>query len=147
MKIAVKVLWIFLAWLLGWSLFYLMNLQTAYSADLSGKDIFLGKNQEFKCNSCHTVKSQGIVKVKVAEEEEEGEEIAGEEKVEPPDLSDVCSKKDSKIECTEDFLDKFLRKQIANTKGAKHKKRFKGTDEERKALIEWLMTLKGPSQK
>ncbi|MBI4209070.1 MAG: c-type cytochrome [Deltaproteobacteria bacterium] len=136
MKVAVKVLWISLAWLLGWTLFYLLNLQTAYSADLPGKKVFL----DYKCNACHTVKSVGIVKVEIKDEEAEEEE--GGEKVEPPDLSNLCSKKDSKIECTADFLDKFIRKQVADDKGGKHKKRFKGTPEERKTLVEWLLTLK-----
>ena len=67
MKLAVKVLWISLAWLLGWTLFYLLNLQTAYSADLPGKKIF----QEYKCQGCHAVKSQSIVKEEIKDEEEE----------------------------------------------------------------------------
>lgn len=123
--------------LAGSTLFYLINLQMAYPAT-SGKDIF----KEYKCQGCHTVKSQGIAKEEIKDEEEEEEESDDQKKVDPPDQSDLCSRKDSKIECTETFLDGFLRKKITNKKGDKHKKRFKGSPEERKVLIEWLMTLK-----
>ncbi|MBI4209071.1 MAG: c-type cytochrome [Deltaproteobacteria bacterium] len=134
MKLAVKALWISLAWLLGWTLFYLLNLQTAYSAD--GKAIF----QKYKCQSCHTVTSQGIAKEKqavVAEEDAEDEE----EKVEPPDLSDICSGKvESKIDWTKD-LEGWILKTKANKDEKKHKKLFKGTPEERKMLVDWLVAL------
>ncbi len=142
MKLAVKVLWISLAWLLGWTLFYLLNLQTAYSADLPGKKVFL----DSKCNQCHAVKDQGIAKTETPKsEEDEAEEE--EEKVDPPDLSEVCNGiVKSKIDWPKD-LDGWVQKTVLNSDGKKHKKSYKGTPENRKMLVDWLLTLcKSPSK-
>ncbi|VAX16575.1 hypothetical protein MNBD_NITROSPINAE02-2150 [hydrothermal vent metagenome] len=95
----------------------------------AGKTIFL----EYECASCHAVSAYGISIAK-SEEEEEDDDYGEEEAIEPPDLSNVGSKLDKK------FLSKFLRKKVA-IDGRKHKKRFKGTKQERKELVIWLSTL------
>lgn len=87
---------------------------------------------EQKCNKCHAVSAFGVEAKKddsdEAEEEEDGEERkAG-------DLSRIEDLKDA------DFYNKYLAKK-ERIEGKKHKKRFKGTDEERKALVDWLISI------
>ena len=84
---------------------------------LDGKAIFLAQ----KCNMCHSVPTQGIVRTM------KSEKMAG------PDLVNV--KEDAA------FLNKFLRKQ-ADLNGKKHGKAFTGTDEELGALIAWIQAQK-----
>ena len=110
----------------------------AASAAEDGKQIFLKK----ECNECHTVKAAGIEKLPAKEggakgDEEEGEE-AGEEETKPPDLSGVGKEHDH------DWIAKWLQKKVANDKGKKHRKRFKGSDAELDALASFLATLKTP---
>lgn len=108
---------------------------TASADDPAGKTIFLAS----KCNACHTVKEADI-KLLAAEtdsaSEEEAEPADPKAKaVEPPDLSGVANRH------TAEFMGKFLRKQ-ETIDGRKHRRRFRGTPEERDTLIAWLMTLK-----
>ena len=92
-----------------------------------GKEVFL----TYKCNSCHSIKSQSIAKkADPAEEEEKSESDR-----KPPDLSSVGKKHNA------DWITKFMLKQIDND-GEKHRKRFKGTEAELKLLAGWLETLK-----
>lgn len=88
---------------------------------------------EFKCTQCHTIDSLKIAKVKSEEKEEEAEE--GGKKVDPPDLSNAGKQHDVA------FISKWLLKE-EKIEGKKHKKKFKGTEEELKTLSEWLGTLK-----
>jgi mono/diheme cytochrome c family protein len=87
------------------------------AAKLDGKAIFLAQ----KCNVCHSVPTQGIVRTM------KSEKMAG------PDLVNV--KEDAA------FLGKFLRKQ-ADLHGKKHGKAFTGSDEELGALIAWIQAQK-----
>jgi cytochrome c2 len=80
-----------------------------------GKKIFIDN----KCNMCHTVKSQDIMS----------------KKSDAVDLSNVGTDK------TVDFLNKYLKKE-AKLNDKDHKSSFKGTDEELKVLVDWLLTLK-----
>lgn len=76
-----------------------------------------------KCNMCHAVSTAGIeAKVKS-------------EKMQGPDLAGISSRHEA------DWIAKFLRREV-QLDGADHKKEFKGTDEELKALIAWLETQK-----
>lgn len=86
-----------------------------------GKALFL----KHKCNSCHTVLAKSIGKVNPKR----------------PDLSGVG------LARKEEWLHLFLRKKVANEEGKKHKKRFAGSDEKRKVLVDWLLTLKTPPAK
>ena len=80
-----------------------------------GKKIFVDN----KCNMCHTVKSVGIES----------------KKSDATDLSTVGKDK------TTEFLMKYLKKETKlNDKD--HKSSFKGTDDELKTLVDWLLTLK-----
>ncbi len=84
----------------------------------AGKALFLAK----KCNLCHGIESQGIAKKS--------------EKMKGAELSDIGSKIQSA-----DWLKGWLL-QTELKDGDKHKKKFKGTDEELQTLIDWILTLK-----
>lgn len=81
-----------------------------------GKQIFVDK----KCTSCHSVESAGIEATK---------------KSGAVDLS----KAGDGVEA--DFMTKYLLKEEKIDDKA-HKTKFNGTDEELKALVDWLLTLK-----
>jgi cbb3-type cytochrome oxidase cytochrome c subunit len=104
-----------------------------------GMEIFLAN----KCSMCHTVVLAGIG---VPEEEVEAaateaervEPEKGDEDDGPPDLSDVGGRREA------EWLRLYLSKKEA-IDGRKHMKRFRGSDEETVALVEWLMTQKAPA--
>ncbi len=81
-----------------------------------GKKIFVDN----KCNMCHTVTAAAIES----------------KKSDAVDLSTVG--KDKTIE----FLTKYLKKE-AKLNDKDHKSAFKGSDEDLKVLVDWLLTLKG----
>jgi cytochrome c551/c552 len=81
-----------------------------------GKQIFVNN----KCSMCHTITSAGIES----------------KKSDAVDLSAVG--KDQTVE----FLMKFLKKE-AKLNDKDHKSSFKGSDEDLKTLVDWLLTLKG----
>jgi cytochrome c5 len=87
----------------------------ATNPDGDGKKIFVDN----KCNMCHTVQSQGIES----------------KKSDAVDLSNVG--KDQTVE----FLNKYLKKE-AKLNDKDHKSSFKGSDEDLKVLVDWLLTLK-----
>lgn len=99
------------------------------SAEKDGKSIFL----EYKCRSCHSLEGQGIVKKSSGDEDEE------DSKKETPDLSSVGL--DRKAE----WISLFLMKKEA-IDGEKHKKKFKGSDDELKVLAKWLEDQKAPKK-
>lgn len=104
-----------------------------------GKDLFLAA----KCNTCHSVTAAGIDKKKPTEAE--AAEAAKAEKADkdekkPPDLSSVGLDKKA------DWIAKFLTKK-ETLDGEKHKKLYKGTDEELKTLSAWLESQKAPKKK
>jgi hypothetical protein len=88
------------------------------SAALDGKGIFLAQ----KCDMCHAVPSQGI-QAKVTSANMKGPDIAG------------------KPTASGEQMAKYLRKQ-AQINGKDHKKEFTGTDEELRALVAWMESLK-----
>ena len=102
----------------------------------TGKDIFLSQ----KCNKCHNIAAQNIAKLESEDDAmAEEDDLFGEEEEEatkPPDLSGVGKVHDGA------WITQWIEKKIANDKGKKHKKRFKGTDEELKTLVTWLSGLK-----
>ena len=81
-----------------------------------GKKIFVDN----KCAMCHTIQSVGIES----------------KKSDAVDLSTVGK------DMTEEFLMKFLKKE-AKLNDKDHKSSFKGSDEDLKILVDWLLTLKG----
>lgn len=90
-----------------------------------------------KCQSCHSVLSNGIGSPKKATaEEDDGWGDDDDNDKGSPDLSGAGLLRDS------EWMHLWLRKKVANEKGKKHMKRFKGTDEERQILVDWLLTLK-----
>ena len=91
-----------------------------------GKALFT----EYKCNTCHTITSQAIVK-----KEDKSEESDSKSKKKPPDLSAVGKKR------TAVWMTKYLNK-LETIDKEKHPKKFKGTEAELKTLTTWLETLK-----
>ncbi len=88
---------------------------------------------EAKCQMCHTVLSAGIGEAPAEDAEEEEE--AG-----PPDLSAAGTGR------TAEWLSLFMQKKEAlNDK--KHMQKFKGSDEDLTALVDWLATLKPVEKK
>lgn len=87
----------------------------ANTPDGDGKKVFV----DSKCNMCHTVKSAGIES----------------KKSDATDLSGIGKDK------TSEFLMKYLKKE-AKLNDKDHKSAFKGTDEDLKTLVEWLLTQK-----
>lgn len=81
-----------------------------------GKQIFIDK----KCVSCHSVETAAIESTK---------------KSDAVDLSNTGAGAEA------EFMTKYLLKEEKIDDKA-HKTKFKGTDEELKALVDWLLTLK-----
>jgi len=77
----------------------------------------------FKCNSCHSIESQGI------ESKTKSERMKG------PDLSDEGHKRDAA------WITAWLQHK-EKLDGKAHKGEFKGTDEQLQQLVQWLTELK-----
>ena len=97
----------------------------------TGRDIFA----KYRCNSCHTVKAEGIAKKAAADDEKEKESDR-----KPPDLSNVGK------EHTAAWMTKYLQK-LEKIDGETHTKKFRGTEGEMKTLTAWLETLKTAPKK
>jgi len=82
-----------------------------------GKELFLAS----KCEMCHSVPAAGI-EAKVKSAAMQGPDIAG-------------------ISVDADELGKFLRKQV-QIDGKDHKKEYKGSDEDLKTLVSWILSQK-----
>jgi cytochrome c5 len=86
---------------------------------LDGKTVFV----DSKCTTCHSVSSMEITS----------------KKDEAVDLSNAASLGDA------DFLKSYLMKET-KINDKEHKLKFKGSDEELKSLVDWLLTLKTESE-
>jgi mono/diheme cytochrome c family protein len=106
------------------SLAFAQETKTKEEKKLDPKTIFADK----KCSSCHSIESAGIVKK------------SGGMKTGPPDLSTIGSKHDAA------WMAKFVQKN-ESLNGKKHMIKFAGSDEELKALTQWLGTLKEAESK
>lgn len=91
--------------------------QQAGAAD--GKEVFLAQ----KCNLCHSVESAAIPRK------------TDNEKTNGPELTGLAERHDA------EWVGKFLKREIQKD-GKAHKKEYKGTDEELKALVDWLLAQK-----
>ena len=101
----------------------LTQFSSAQDKKLDGKTIFVDK----KCSGCHGIEAAGLLKKSTG-------------KTGPPDLSTVGSKHDAV------WMAKFVQKNEAlNEK--KHMIKFNGSDDELKALTQWLASLKGGGKK
>ena len=85
----------------------------------TGKTLF----EQYKCNKCHTIESQGIAR--------DGKPPEGKQ---PPDLSDVGTRHKS------DWIQKWLLKEEEQN-GKKHIKKFSGSEDELKTVATWLASL------
>ncbi len=96
---------------------------------------------EKKCTKCHAISAYNIEK-KETKDDADDEDDDDSEKVDPPDLSNVGNQHDAA------FLTPFLKKEIEHKphpgcdSKKKHKVKFKGSDEEFKQMVDWLLTLK-----
>ncbi|NJL28005.1 MAG: cytochrome c [Thermoanaerobaculia bacterium] len=93
----------------------------AAAAAKDGKAIFEGE----KCNLCHSVPSAGI------EATSKSDKMKGPELLVPNDAF------------TAEWLTKYIKKEVEH-EGKTHKRDFKGTDEELKTLVDWLLANKVP---
>ena len=82
-----------------------------------GKAVFEAQ----KCNLCHSVPSAGI------------EATTKSDKLKGPDLVD--------LDADAQWVAKYLKKEVEKD-GKSHTKPFKGSDEELKALVDWLLEQK-----
>jgi hypothetical protein len=98
----------------------------AKAEDAAGLKIF----KQAKCTQCHSIDALKISKVKSDEDEEAVLDENG-KKIEPPDLSAVGKDHDAA------WFAKWLKKEV-EVEGHKHKKKFKGSEEDLKVISEWL---------
>ena len=96
-----------------------MPIETVADEDtaLDGKALFLAA----KCQTCHAVSSADI------EAKTDNPKLLG------PDLTGVTQRYEP------DWLVQYIKKEI-DLEGKRHKKTFKGTDDELAAVIAWLNT-------
>jgi mono/diheme cytochrome c family protein len=87
-----------------------------------GKAIFLAQ----KCNMCHSVPTVEITRTT------KSEKIAGQDLM----THDMEAEQ----------LTKFIKKEVKNNEDKMHGKEFKGTEEELKTLVDWLLANKRPEQ-
>ncbi len=105
---------------------------------LFGTQSFADKDEPVKlfkkygCMECHSLVALDL---HVEKSEEADAEAKGEDELEAPDLSAVGKTRDPK------WISNYLRKK-EDIDGRKHEKRFKGTDEERRAIAIWLASMK-----
>jgi len=90
---------------------------SAKAEDAPGKKLFLDN----KCNTCHSIDSQGIAKTMASSK--------------APDLSNVGSERNA------EWISKYLMKE-ETLKDKKHMKAWAGTKEDLETLSKWLETLK-----
>jgi mono/diheme cytochrome c family protein len=90
----------------------------SFAADHPGKALFA----KAKCNTCHSVESQGI------------EAARGEDKA--PDMSNAAT-----LIPSAEWAKKFVLREEAKD-GKKHRKPYKGTEKDLEQVIDWLLTLK-----
>ena len=84
------------------------------------------------CDKCHSIEAAGI-----AFNPGEPDEDDDEEEKEPVDLSKIGASVDAA------HIIKFLDREVKSHENEKkHKKKFKGTDEEKQMLADWLASLK-----
>ncbi len=111
----------------------------AFNAHADGKQVFISA----KCNKCHEGAGIALLPKDPAAETEEEEGAA--EKVDPPKLDGIGAKILKEFGGSEAAvmtkLPPFLRKEVANSKGKKHKKKSTLTDDQYKELIPWLLKL------
>jgi mono/diheme cytochrome c family protein len=87
-----------------------------------GKNIFMREN----CTKCHSIKAEGV--------EPQKESLLKGKKI--IDHSGVGIRRDS------EWIQKWLKKEIENEKGRKHKVKWKGNNEDLKILAEFLSNLR-----
>ena len=90
----------------------------SFSFGADGKALFV----KAKCNTCHSIESQGI------------EAARGEDKA--PDMSNAAT-----LIPSAEWAKKFVLREEAK-EGKKHRKPYKGTERDLEQIIDWLLTLR-----
>jgi mono/diheme cytochrome c family protein len=98
----------------------------AKAEDAAGLKIF----KQGKCTQCHSIDALKITKVKSDDDEDAVLDENG-KKIDPPDLSGVGKDHDAA------WFAKWLKKEV-EVEGHKHKKKFKGSEEDLKVITEWI---------
>jgi hypothetical protein len=96
-----------------------VSLPTEETEDPPGKVAFVAQ----ACNLCHEVSGEGI------------ERKSKSDKLEGRDMTGIGTEFDR------EFAKAYILREAAMEDGSKHKKPFKGTDEELEAILDWLATL------
>lgn len=100
----------------------------AKAEDAAGLKLF----KQGKCAQCHSIDALKITKVKSDEDEDAVLDENG-KKIDPPDLSGVGKDHDAA------WFAKWLKKEV-EVDGHKHKKKYKGTEDDLKVISEWIAT-------
>lgn len=100
----------------------------AKAEDSAGLKLF----KQNKCTQCHSIDSLKISKVKSDDDEDDAKDENG-KKLEPPDLSGAGKDHDAA------WFAKWLKKEV-EVDGHKHKKKFKGSEEELKVVSDWIVS-------
>lgn len=90
------------------------------SAQDEGKELFV----KAKCNTCHSVESQGI---EVTRESSSNK---------APDMSDAGN-----LISDAEWAKQYVMRE-AELEGKKHRRPYKGSDQDLTKIVDWLMTLK-----
>ena len=104
-------------WLLAVMIFGIVSLGSAQD---EGKELFIKE----KCNSCHSVESQGIEVTRQSSSNK------------APDMSDAGN-----MITDADWAKKFVMRE-AELEGKKHRRPYNGSDKDLTQIVDWLMTLK-----
>ena len=117
--------WLLTLGALAFTLFLVSSLAPAASAAAGegstvpeGQKLFV---EQYKCNMCHSVSSAGI------------EAKAKSEKMRGPDLTGVVADKGA------EWTTQFIKREV-KLDDKEHKKEWKGSDDDLKALVDWLAT-------
>ena len=111
------------------TIFFLLAIVTAGPLSGDKKEDPLRIFKSNGCTTCHSIVALDITVSKSAEDEAKEDDD-----LEPPDLSAVGTRHDAQ------WISKFIAKKI-DKDGKKHKRRFKGSNEERRSLATWLASL------
>lgn len=118
-----------------WSIVIAMSLGTTslLAQDKAAATALFSKHS---CTGCHSIKAHGIEKKASASDAKDADEEKDDgDKKEAPDLSKAGKERDAT------WIGKYMMKK-EKIKGKAHKKKFKGTPEEKEVLATWLASLK-----
>jgi mono/diheme cytochrome c family protein len=99
----------------------------AKAEDAAGLKLF----KQGKCVQCHSIDALKITKVKSDGDDDDAVLDENGKKIDPPDLSGVGKDHDAA------WFAKWLKKEV-EVDGHKHKKKYKGSEDDLKVITEWI---------